>query len=45
VKRDDLAYSVAVNCAGKVFVTGQSIGSIRPNYFPGFDYATIAYNG
>ncbi len=45
VKRDDLAYSVAVSCAGKVFVTGQSLGSIRPGYFPGFDYATIAYSG
>jgi WD40 repeat protein len=45
VKRDDLGHSVAVNRAGKVFVTGQSIGSIRPGYFRGFDYATVAYGG
>jgi DNA-binding beta-propeller fold protein YncE len=45
VKRDDIAYFVAVSRTGKVFVTGQSVGSIRPDYFPGFDYATIAYQG
>jgi outer membrane protein assembly factor BamB len=45
VNRDDIAYSVAASRAGNVFVTGQSVGSIRPGYFPGFDYATIAYSG
>ncbi len=43
--RDDIAHSVAVSRTGKVFVTGQSIGAIRDDYYSGFDYATVAYSG
>lgn len=45
VSRDDIAFSVTVNRTGKVFVTGQSIGSIRDDYYSGSDYATVAYSG
>lgn len=42
----DLANSIAVSPGGRrVFVTGQSTGARTSGYYPGFDYATVAYGG